>query len=179
MIDTLAPNPTGSRGWSAGGAFAGRIVGGVGGQLAAMAIAPVPTPTQIELMKEARLCETDCDAVDRDAEPAFDAAKKWLAGIVIGEVLGGGAMAAVGAAIGAPKPLRSRAATGAAIGGAVPFFGGWLAPIGAWLATAPRQRSRNPMSPATTAIASVVGLAALGGLVYAGTRLVADRAQKT
>lgn len=178
MTETLVSNP-GSRGWSAGGAFAGRVVGSMGGTLVALAVAPVPNPSQLELIKESYYCETDCDIVDQEAEPAMAAAKKWLAGMVIGEVVGGSVMAATGAAIGAPKPLRKRAAVGAAIAGAVPFFGGWLAPIGAWLATAPRNRSRNPMSPATTAIASVIGLAALGGLVYAGTRIVAERAHQT
>lgn len=93
----------------------------------------------------------------------------------IGHIAG----AAGGAAIGAPKELRGRAAVGAAIGGAVPFVGAPLAALGAYIATRPKDpRAANPMSTGATVALAALGIAVLGGGTYYGVKALKARADE-
>lgn len=138
MFDSPMMLNPGSRGGAAGAAFAGRVVGGLPGLIWAY--------TKTKDQEEAK-------------PPPMAVAVRFL-----GQVAG----AAGGAALAAPKPLRTRAAVGAGIGGAVPLLGAPLAALGAYIATEPK-RNNNP-STLTTVALGALGLLAAGGATYAGVK---------
>lgn len=144
-------NP-GSAGWAAGGAFAGRVIGGLPGLIVA-AVTAKPA------------------AEGEAPEPSYaGAAVRWL-----GQIGG----AAGGAALGAPDGLKGRAAVGAAIGGAIPFLGAPLAAVGAYIATRPQARQnpyeQNPVGTGTVVALSLLGLAVLGTGTYYGVKELKKR----
>lgn len=147
MYDTALMQNPGSPGWAAGGGFAGRVVGGLPGLFMAMAMAE-ETPE------------------GGNKAPASAMIVRWL-----GQIGG----AAGGAAIGAPDGQKGRAAVGAALGGAVPFLGAPLAAVGAYVATMPKSRNANPLSPAATWTLVILGLAGAAGLTYAGVKALEAR----
>lgn len=156
MYDTHLPemqtvaNP-GSAGWAAGGAFAGRVIGGLPGLIVA-AVTAKP-------------------AAEGETEPP-----SYLGGVLrwLGQIGG----AAGGAALGAPDGLKGRAAIGAAIGGSIPIFGAPLAAVGAYIATNPRKQNpyeKNPMGTGAIVGLSLLGLAILGGGTYYGVKAIKKR----
>ena len=145
MFDTpLMLNP-GSRGGAAAAAFAGRVVGGLPGLLWAY--------------------QETKDLPQEEKKPSAGA----VALRFIGQV--GGAAGA--AALAAPAPLRTRAAIGAGIGGAIPILGAPMAALGAYIATDPKRKS-NPSALGNAALLAL-GLLAAGGVTYAGVRYYKKR----
>lgn len=142
-------NPAGSIEWAAGGAFAGRVLGGIPGLLFYYATA----------------------AEDEDGKK-----EKPTAGPYIVRWVGQIAGAAAGGYLGAPDAMKTRAAVGAAVGGSIPFLGAPLAAVGAYVATRPGGgRKANPMSTGATIGLALGGLALLGGGTYLGVRALKAR----
>jgi hypothetical protein len=157
----------GSVGWGSFGALVGRIGGGYGGTAIAMKIlqsdAPLFTQEEVDAYNAGELTPEELDEMHGRIRSVI-----WT--VIAGNVIGGSAVAAAGAALGAPADVRGKAALAAAVGGLVPIFGGPIAALATYLAIRPK-RQGNPMSTGAKIGTGVAAVAALGGLTYAGIKI--------
>lgn len=174
-------NQGGSRGWSAVGAFVGRPVGGYAG---AWAVSKLFEKQLVELMPTEedtaayKAAAAAGEITDAQKQAYMDNAMAAVKYFIAGNAVGGSALAAAGAALVAPEGMRTRAAIGAAIGGIVPIFGAPLAALGAYIATAPKDRAANPMSTTGQIGLGVAALALVGGLGYAAWHMEKSKIAK-
>lgn len=164
-----------SRPWSTFLAYAGHFYGAVGFTQIAHMADPM-SEEEIRHWVDVMFGRSELSSEEQDAvKKRFN---RRVAEDIVASSLGGAVGAAGAAALGAPQDLRGRAALGAALGGVIPFFGGPLAALGAYIATKPPSRHRNPVPVAAMIALGVLGAGTMGALTYAGLQLAHERSSQ-